>query len=164
MTTGEFLSRLDNPRRTARGWQSRCPTHPDNSPSLSIRECNDRILVYCFAGCSQESVVQALGLELRDLFFDADLPMHSRPMRKPKLDLNALSFSFRLASTDQMLRAEAILKAATGLDTSEWTEHENDVAMAAVCQAYDGLEGSDRLNDLADHFRQKHLNEAQRAA
>lgn len=49
-------------------WIGRCPSHEDRSPSLSIGLKGDRILLYCFAGCSTESVLQAMGLEWRDLF------------------------------------------------------------------------------------------------
>jgi hypothetical protein len=39
---------------------ARCPAHQDGHPSLSIAEQGDRILVHCFAGCSQEAVIDAL--------------------------------------------------------------------------------------------------------
>jgi hypothetical protein len=39
---------------------ARCPAHEDKRPSLSIREEGDRILVYCFSGCRQEAVIDAL--------------------------------------------------------------------------------------------------------
>jgi putative DNA primase/helicase len=52
--------------RTARAW--RCPAHDDRTPSLSVKEGDDRVLLYCHAGCSPEDVVGALGLEMRDLF------------------------------------------------------------------------------------------------
>lgn len=39
----------------------RCPAHDDSSPSLSVTQTRDgRILVHCFAGCSQIEVIQAL--------------------------------------------------------------------------------------------------------
>jgi hypothetical protein len=39
---------------------ARCPAHKDKRPSLSIREEGDRILVYCFSGCRQKAVIDAL--------------------------------------------------------------------------------------------------------
>jgi hypothetical protein len=48
---------------------SRCPAHEDRNPSLSIAEAADgRVLLKCFAGCSTESVVEALGMRMSDLF------------------------------------------------------------------------------------------------
>ena len=46
-----------------------CPAHEDTNPSLSVCEdSNGTILVNCFAGCTTESICEALGIELRDLF------------------------------------------------------------------------------------------------
>lgn len=49
-------------------WLGHCPSHEDRRPSLSITLAEDRILLYCFAGCSVENIVQSVGLEVRDLF------------------------------------------------------------------------------------------------
>lgn len=70
MSADSLIALLDKVRQTGQGrWQSRCPAHADKGPSLSIREMDDgRVLVHCFAGCSVHEVVQALGLELSDLF------------------------------------------------------------------------------------------------
>lgn len=65
-----LLSRLQGVRQTGPGrWLARCPAHEDRTPSLSIRETEGgTILLRCFAGCGAVEVVQAVGLELRDLF------------------------------------------------------------------------------------------------
>ena len=48
-----------------------CPVHADRSPSLTIRTAEDgRVLVHCFAGCSVESILRALGLGWEALFPD----------------------------------------------------------------------------------------------
>jgi hypothetical protein len=40
---------------------ARCPAHPDRTPSLSITQGEDgRPLLYCFGGCPQEVVIDAL--------------------------------------------------------------------------------------------------------
>lgn len=70
MRTIDLAERL-HAKRSAGGWMTRCPAHSDRLPSLSIREGRDgRTLVRCFAGCQPSAIVQALGLELRDLFSD----------------------------------------------------------------------------------------------
>ena len=49
-----------------------CPAHEDRDPSLSVREAEDgKVLLHCFAGCELADVVAAAGLELSDLFPDA---------------------------------------------------------------------------------------------
>lgn len=39
----------------------RCPAHPDNTPSLSIRQGSKSILVHCFAGCDPEHILREIG-------------------------------------------------------------------------------------------------------
>jgi hypothetical protein len=48
-----------------------CPAHHDRDPSLSISQADDgRVLIKCHAGCATESIVEAIGLEMSDLFDD----------------------------------------------------------------------------------------------
>jgi len=48
-----------------------CPAHPDKNQSLSINVCDDKILIHCHAGCSQEAVLAALGIEGCELSLSA---------------------------------------------------------------------------------------------
>jgi len=44
-----------------RGWGAvHCPAHSDSTPSFSVKENDGRVLVHCFSGCTQESVIDAL--------------------------------------------------------------------------------------------------------
>jgi len=71
-----LLPRLDKVREMAPGrWMARCPAHEDRSPSLSIRQADDRLLIHCFAGCAAEDVLTAVGLTFEDLF---DEPLAAR--------------------------------------------------------------------------------------
>ena len=48
-------------RPSGKGWMARCPAHHDTTPSLSINETPEgKVLVKCFAGCSQANVIAAL--------------------------------------------------------------------------------------------------------
>lgn len=47
-----------------------CPSHEDKDPSLSVRPIEGSTLLYCHAGCHTADVVEALGLNLQDLFDD----------------------------------------------------------------------------------------------
>lgn len=71
VTSDDFLSRLEGVENEPGGWKARCPAHEDRSPSLSISEGTDGILVYCHAGCDTRDIVTALQLEMKDLFYDA---------------------------------------------------------------------------------------------
>ncbi|MEQ9190481.1 MAG: toprim domain-containing protein [Alphaproteobacteria bacterium] len=48
-------------RRSGSGWIACCPAHDDTTPSLSIGLATDgKVLVHCHAGCSQQTVIDAL--------------------------------------------------------------------------------------------------------
>lgn len=69
-----LLLRLERYRRTGDAkWMACCPAHEDRTPSLSIRELPEedgKLLIHCFAGCSAEDVLAAVGLDFADLFPD----------------------------------------------------------------------------------------------
>ncbi len=55
-----------------------CPAHDDRNPSLFISDKNGKILVKCFAGCTQEEVIGAL----RDLGLWHTASIHQIDRRK----------------------------------------------------------------------------------
>ena len=61
----DWLNRLDGVRKSGDGYKAKCPTHDDRSPSLSINEGdNGIVLVTCHTGrCSFEGIRSALGLD-----------------------------------------------------------------------------------------------------
>ena len=83
MTITDLLPLLQKVKAAGSGkWTARCPAHADTNPSLSISLGRDgAILLKCFAGCTTEAIVAALGLKLADLF---DKPLPAQPY-KPAL-------------------------------------------------------------------------------
>lgn len=80
ISESEFLGRFEGVQRSGDGWVARCPSHGDDNPSLSIARGDDgRWLVHCHAGCTAESVVEAVGLKMADL-----MPSNDRPQRTVK--------------------------------------------------------------------------------
>jgi putative DNA primase/helicase len=53
-------------------WQ--CPSHEDREPSLSLNQGERGAVLHCHAGCATETILEALGLQMPDLF--------DRPSRK----------------------------------------------------------------------------------
>lgn len=49
MSTEEILERLECVSGEYPQYMARCPAHNDNRPSLSIKEVEDKTLIYCFA-------------------------------------------------------------------------------------------------------------------
>ena len=65
----QVLSQLKGVRTSMRGWRACCPAHADRKPSLSIGLGEQgQVLLKCFAGCSLERIVEAMGLTITDLF------------------------------------------------------------------------------------------------
>lgn len=48
--------------------QANCPSHDDKHASLSIALSDNRILIYCHAGCTIDEVLRSANLTLADLF------------------------------------------------------------------------------------------------
>jgi hypothetical protein len=62
MTFEEVLARLKGVRRCGDQAVACCPAHDDHTPSLSIRMGGrGKVLFKCFAGCTYESIIDALG-------------------------------------------------------------------------------------------------------
>jgi hypothetical protein len=85
-----LLPRLDGVRKAGRGWIARCPAHEDRSPSLSIVEREDGVLlVHDHAGCTVDDVCAAVGLKVSDLFPRTDArtltPQQRREYRQAAL-------------------------------------------------------------------------------
>ena len=79
-----LLQHLERVKRTGTGrWMACCPAHDDRSASLSVRELDDgRVLVHCFAECSVEEVLGAVGLKFDALYPEKRIE-HSKPERRP---------------------------------------------------------------------------------
>jgi len=161
MTALDLLSRLEGVRSRGTGkWWARCPAHQDNSPSLSIGEGTDRILLYCFALCEKRDIVGALGLTMADLFFDAPTPYGHRPIpRQAKLDYTALAFRYELAALDRRLRADSVLKAARNFSIEELDDLDLDRLIGAVASAYSDQDRAVFLETVADGLRVKAFQE-----
>lgn len=76
----KVLSCLDKVKSAGTNkWKACCPAHDDKNPSLAISETLDgTVLLKCWAGCTVQDIVSAIGLELRDLF-----PGNKQPRRGP---------------------------------------------------------------------------------
>lgn len=72
MILADFIARLDGAKKSGKEWIARCPAHDDKNPSLSVSNGGGKILIYCHAGCSTESIVSAMGLRNSDLYPDND--------------------------------------------------------------------------------------------
>lgn len=68
MSLDILLSRLTKVKGRAGNFVACCPAHDDSSPSLAVKEQDGKIILHCFAGCSVQSIVESVGMEMTDLF------------------------------------------------------------------------------------------------
>ena len=115
MTASTLLARLTKVKPTGRNrWQACCPAHEDRSPSLVITEADDgRVLVKCFASCSVEDILDAVGLEWDALFPPRDT--HARPDRKPWRAADLI----QLAAHESLIVAVAASRCARDIPLSD---------------------------------------------
>jgi putative DNA primase/helicase len=60
LTARTIADALVGKRQSDGGYMCLCPAHDDKTPSLSLKDGDKGVLVYCHAGCSQEAVIAAL--------------------------------------------------------------------------------------------------------
>lgn len=118
MTTEAVLARLQGVRRNGNGWMARCPAHADRSPSLSVREGQDgRTLIHCFAGCSVESVSDALKIEVSDLFSARGI-VQAKPHAVREAEKAVAAFRSRLTPRERVLPMTVVYCDSENLDAA----------------------------------------------
>jgi hypothetical protein len=80
MTITEFLDRFPQRTKSGQQWKVRCPAHDDRTASLGVGEGDKGIVLTCYAGCSTDNVVAALGLRMADLFPPSERPVSRGPI------------------------------------------------------------------------------------
>lgn len=68
MTLTDLLDRFPDVEQDTDGWLAHCPAHSDSRQSLRLTVSDTgKVLLKCRAGCPTQSVLDALGLTMRDL-------------------------------------------------------------------------------------------------
>lgn len=87
MIADKFIAQLTKVKRTGReSWIACCPAHEDKNPSMTVTEKDDgRVLIHCFAGCSVDSILGAVGMTFSDIYpeREADPYQPNKPERMP---------------------------------------------------------------------------------
>ncbi len=89
--SAEYIAQnLDRGHRVGAGrYVACCPAHDDKTPSFSITQYQNRVLVHCFAGCSQSQVIDALR---RKGLWRNPLPQPGRKLGLPPLSQGDLDY------------------------------------------------------------------------
>jgi hypothetical protein len=149
MTAAELVGSLESVR--ARGpnkWSAKCPAHADKSPSLTIAEGDKGLLVKCWAGCSLQEVCASLGIEQRDLFYDARDPdparrRESARQRDQQRQARERQAAQRSTLIDALRAADYHILSRHGLDISGWSNQKLDDELNCLADAYHLLDHED---------------------
>lgn len=87
------IEKLENVKGNNGQYTALCPAHDDNNNSLSVKITNDRILLYCHAGCSTEAIMSSLGLPMTALFMDEKPKKSSAAKHK----INTITYDYKTA-------------------------------------------------------------------
>lgn len=68
MQLHDVLARLNKVEGNGKQYSARCPSHKDETNSLSITANDEKIAIHCHAGCDKQNILDAMGLKLADLF------------------------------------------------------------------------------------------------
>ncbi len=145
MTMDELLTRLEAVRpRGSSKWSARCPAHADKNPSLALAEGERGLLVKCWAGCALDEITRALGLTVRNLFYDANPDPHAvraaqqqRQREQRQRQLQRRSDGLRVAT---LREAESVIRYAQGIDISTWSHTRLDRELNRLTDAYELIE------------------------
>ena len=141
MTVEDLLPRLEAVRRTSRGFQARCPAHPDKTPSLSVSEGERGILLKCWSGCTLREICESLGVEQRELFWGAlDLDPLRRRKAAQQRDRQR-HIRERIAHQhgtliDALKAADFFVQSRRGVDISTWTDNRLNDELNSLADAY----------------------------
>lgn len=126
-----ILSRLDGVKEIKPDrWKAICPGHDDRNPSLSIGRGDDgRVLLKCWSGCESGAIVDAIGLDLKDLFL--------QPIKCHKPGKQRLYPNYR--DILKLLRHEITVLWIIGEDMADGKAIPND-DMKTLRRAYSNIE------------------------
>src|SRR5574337_497427 len=128
----------------AKGKQVHCPAHDDEHPSLSVDEREGRILVHCFAGCSQDAVIE--GLRRRGAW-DAPLPVFGPSVPQTQ---DVLFGVVRFITQYVVLPSQAAVIAVALWVLHTWTLAAFDVTVYLVVKSPTMRAGKTRLFEVME--------------
>ena len=164
MKVEEFLSHLSSVKELANGsFVGCCPAHHDRHPSLVVTEVHGRFLIYCRAGCQTEDITTALGLSLRDLFYDGNQTKRTRraaqQRRPPPMPTYYWNWRSQCADLQSFIdgkfeKAETMSTSMTGLNLQTLNDQQLDEVMTIAEKAHRSIEQCERLYDTLFNIQQ----------
>lgn len=112
------IQRFDKVRKAGKdAWTAVCPAHNDKSPSLSIKDTPEKILIHCHAGCDPVVIMGNVGLEMADLFHTQRVHHTTEKAAQAEIDELILLIARedraagkRISEQDKKTEAEAFMR------------------------------------------------------
>jgi hypothetical protein len=140
MNIETLLTQLDSVRPRGSGrWAAKCPAHADRSPSLSIRKGERALLIHCWAGCTLEAVIGALGIRIGDLFYDSKAPRiayRQRARREEERQRQEQHNERDGFTIDALREADYFTLSRQGLNIATWNNERLNDELDALADAY----------------------------
>ena len=132
MSAELLISKLDKVKQTGPGrWVACCPAREDKHPSMTIRELDDgRILIHDFGGSTVKEILDAIGMDISDLF--PPRQTYGKPERRP----------FPAADVLRAIGYEALVvcaAAVTMMSGEAFTQVDRDRLIVAASRIQAGL-------------------------
>ena len=137
MTLPAFLQLLTKVKERANGWhEACCPAHEDKSPSLKVRAGDRGVIVKCWSCCPTAAICAALGIKVKDLFYDGT--PDAGAIRKRKAQQLA-AYEARLHQgkrIDARREADYFVRSCRWIDIHTWSDDQLDGELAVLAKAY----------------------------
>jgi putative DNA primase/helicase len=157
MRAEEFVRPLEGVRTVRGKLKALCPAHQDRTPSLEVTEGNVKLLVKCWAGCTEEAICQARGVKVSELYYQDLRPQNVTNLRKP---------SYRWLIRDEQGTTQAIHERYDNKDGSKscpWLRADGAPASSGeIKTSLLPLYGSHLVKDF-DKTRAVYLTEGEKA-
>lgn len=118
---------------------SLCPAHDDSDPSLSVSIGERGILLHCFAGCTTQSILDAIGFDYSDIFYE-----HTTPNEDALDKLATVTHIRRDISTARIDQA-LVNRLANADEILTQIEHERCIPRDTLLNAGCGLSTDNRI-------------------
>lgn len=125
MTTYDILERLDNVKQKNESqWVANCPACNDTNQHLYIKKAEGKTLLYCFHGCAFEEIIEAIGVESRDMYVES-VNQQNKPEKTDNTPLLFLRKHIYHDINGNVIAEKLVYRKSDGGKTATWQRYEN---------------------------------------
>lgn len=147
------VARLERVRAYGQGYRARCPScGGKRNDTVSVTTGDDgRVLLHCFGGCAPADVVQAIGLELGDLFPERPAAESTEDRRRMRLAARQAGWGAALELLE--FEARVVLIAAADVLAGKPLADQDHARLVLAVERIESARQELRPVDLRNHLR-----------